>query len=70
MKRSEIIRLTESAIVRQSAFVTDCLTCSQKNNPQVIASRTHAEGQIDAMKATLRALKGDLLDLKIMAGEL
>jgi hypothetical protein len=69
MKRSEIIRITEKAIAKQQAFVAECLTCSQRNNPQVVAAMNHADGQADGLKSVLRALKGDLLDLKITAGE-
>jgi hypothetical protein len=63
----ETARLLEEAIKKLVEFSNHCRASEQKNNPQVILMRERADAKIDIMQDTLYALRGDFVNLKIIA---
>ena len=64
-----MITLLKLAISREKDFIASCLSCDQRNNPQVIESRLKAEGRLDAFEAVLYSARGSNVLLRIFAGK-
>jgi len=58
-----------TALERERGYVQTCMTCDQRNNPQIITMRLKAEGRTDALEAVLLALRGDMSPLNSICGE-
>ena len=60
-----VCKLLEAVVARCSSNVKEWKTA---DNPQIVKMRERAQAELDLAQATLDALKGNTVDLKMTAG--